>query len=338
MAMPLISRVLVDIIQYSAEMFCCYSVEGIVGTSSGVFLTMSKRPAVTIGVPVYNSERFLRKTLRSLLSQDFVDFELIISDNGSTDTSQQICEEFAQEDHRVKYIRHSTNQGAGWNFRYLLEAAHGDYFMWAGSHDMWEPTFVSACQAALSQDPEIAVVYTKTQLIDEEEKPLSIMEDKVQTHGLSRPKRVRIVVSNLRTGNMFYGLFRTEILRKCRLTMAGFGPDLVILMAVNILGSAVLLPEPLFLRREICRMQDENDLVAQLYRVNPNAIINQKPIRPYLQMGWQYIRSVLHAPIPALEKPYVLLNVIVYYWKRWHRYAKEDLFHPTSLDKTSSIN
>lgn len=301
-------------------------------------LAMADKPTITIGVPVYNGERFLRKTLQSLLAQEFADFELIISDNGSTDTTQLICEKFARNDYRIKYIRHAVNQGAGWNFKYLLEVAHGNYFMWAGSHDLWKPTFISRCLAAFGQDQDIAVVYTKAQLIDGEDTPLSIMEDTVQTYGLSRAKRARIIVSNLKTGNMIYGLFRTDILRKCRLTMTGYGPDLVILMEVNLLGSAVLLPEVLFVRREYHRSQDQNTPVAQLYRVNPEAIIGRKTMRPCLQMGWQYLRSVFHAPIPVLEKPYILLNVLFYYWKRWGQYVKKELFHPISVAKTATFN
>jgi glycosyltransferase involved in cell wall biosynthesis len=88
---------------------------------------MSK-PKLSIGLPVYNGERYLRQTLDSLLGQEFQDLELIISDNGSSDGTAAICEAYAKADKRVRYYRSNTNQGATWNYRRVLELAEGTYF------------------------------------------------------------------------------------------------------------------------------------------------------------------------------------------------------------------
>jgi len=95
-------------------------------------------PALTIGLPVYNGARHLKQALESLLAQTHSDFELIVSDNASTDGTWEILGEFAQHDPRISLHRHSTNIGPVANFRRVLDLASGKYFMWAGADDEWD--------------------------------------------------------------------------------------------------------------------------------------------------------------------------------------------------------
>ena len=71
---------------------------------------------MTIGIPVYNGEKFLAEKISSIINQDFSDFELIISDNGSTDHTKQICTKFASNDKRIRFFSHTKNMGPNWNF------------------------------------------------------------------------------------------------------------------------------------------------------------------------------------------------------------------------------
>src|SRR5205823_3548731 len=115
-------------------------------------ILMTSPPLLSIGLFVYNGERFLQETLDSLLSQTFRDFELIISDNGSTDGTQVICERHAAADPRIRYYRSGTNMGAGWNIRRVFSLATGKYFKWAACDDLYESTFLSTCIEALEHD------------------------------------------------------------------------------------------------------------------------------------------------------------------------------------------
>ena len=107
-------------------------------------------PKVTIGIPVFNGEKFLRGCLDCFLAQTYTNFELIISDDASTDSTSKICNEYAEQDPRIKYIRHTKNLGmeseAGFtplpNFNFVLNQASSPYFMWAGVDDKWEPEFI----------------------------------------------------------------------------------------------------------------------------------------------------------------------------------------------------
>ena len=100
------------------------------------------KPKIIIGMPVYNSSKFLHNSITSLLNQSYKNFILIISDNGSTDDTKLICEEFANKDKRIRYIHHKINRGYVWNFDFLLNQADTEYFMWAGSDDTWHPDFI----------------------------------------------------------------------------------------------------------------------------------------------------------------------------------------------------
>jgi glycosyltransferase involved in cell wall biosynthesis len=103
---------------------------------------MSNVPQVSIGLPVYNGEPFIREALDSLLAQTFANFELIISDNASTDRTEEICREYAGRDARIRYIRQMENIGASANFQFLLGEANGKYFMWAAADDIRSVSFL----------------------------------------------------------------------------------------------------------------------------------------------------------------------------------------------------
>jgi glycosyltransferase involved in cell wall biosynthesis len=94
-------------------------------------------PKVSIGMPVYNGAPFIREALESLINQTYTNFELIISDNASTDQTGIICQEYAGRDSRIRYVLQNENLGAISNFQFVLDEAAGKYFMWAAADDCW---------------------------------------------------------------------------------------------------------------------------------------------------------------------------------------------------------
>lgn len=113
-------------------------------------------PTVSIGMPVYNGAKYIREALDSLLVQTFTDLELIISDNASTDDTQAICEEYAQRDPRISYVRQSENKGALANFQFVLDQASGEFFMWAAADDRWDEHWIEAIYARISGEKCVA--------------------------------------------------------------------------------------------------------------------------------------------------------------------------------------
>jgi len=117
-------------------------------------------PSVSIGMPVYNGAKYIREALDSLLAQTFVDFELIISDNASTDSTPDICREYAGLDARIRYVRQDENRGPLANFQFVFSEARGKYFMWAAHDDRWASTFLKRTVAVLERDAECGLVFS----------------------------------------------------------------------------------------------------------------------------------------------------------------------------------
>ena len=111
-------------------------------------------PRVTIGMPVYNGERLIRKAIEALLNQTFRDFILVISDNASTDATGEICIEYAKLDARIRYIRQPQNRGAAFNFRFVFNHARTEYFMWAACDDLRSEDFLETNLEFLETHPD----------------------------------------------------------------------------------------------------------------------------------------------------------------------------------------
>ena len=127
------------------------------------------KPQLTIGLPVYNGQNYVRQAIESILVQTYRDFELIISDNASTDKTPEICREYLK-DPRVRYYRSKRNNGGAWNWNRVFELSSGVYFKWAAHDDTMSPEFVERCIRELEKDPTIILCHSKDAIIDENSK------------------------------------------------------------------------------------------------------------------------------------------------------------------------
>jgi len=145
----------------------------------------SPPPSISIGLPVYNGARFLPQALESLLGQSFSDIELIVSDNASSDSTQDICTEYAMHDARIRYVRQNVNIGAMRNWNFVAKQARGKYFKWSSASDYCAPDMLARCFAAMEAESDIVLCYGQTCLVDQETGELTeytgnieIMEDR----------------------------------------------------------------------------------------------------------------------------------------------------------------
>lgn len=168
-------------------------------------------PRLSIGLVVYNGERYLDAAIESLLGQTFADFELVISDNGSTDGTPAIAEAAARRDGRIRSIRHERNRGLAWNLNYVVREAVGEYFMWAGHDDLHAPTFVERCVAALDADPDVVYAYGDTFLIDGDGSVFGREINRFE-HGRQSPNWRFWEQLVVRGGQNFYGIIRSSVL------------------------------------------------------------------------------------------------------------------------------
>ncbi|VBB05179.1 nucleotide-diphospho-sugar transferases [Lucifera butyrica] len=215
----------------------------------------NKIPVVSIGLPVYNGERYLRQAVESLLAQDYGDFELIIADNASTDSTFTICREYAVCDKRVRLYQNGRNLGSAQNFNKVFNMSAGKYFMWAACDDLWEPSCLGKCVTRLEANPAAIMCTCDTQHMDQSGNKLGL-QIVAETAGMDAVQRVHRLMTYL-GGFILYGVIRSDILRKTSLVQPKFGPDIILLMELTLLGEVVKVPEILFFYRFVVKPLDQ---------------------------------------------------------------------------------
>ena len=183
-------------------------------TQSAVEATPADAPAVpqvSIGMPVYNGEPFIREALDSLLAQTFTDFELIISDNASTDGTEAICRGYAAKDKRIRYVRQAENRGALANFQFVLDEAVGVYFMWAAADDRRTADFLEINVSILQSNPALSACTSPNCYSGEENDKSKYVDFSLVGH---YSKRCLAFLSTAWTSHgIFYSLMRTKFIK-----------------------------------------------------------------------------------------------------------------------------
>ncbi len=210
---------------------------------------MRRTPRVSIGLPVYNGANYLAKAIESVLCQSFDDFELIISDNASTDETANICRRYAAKDTRVRYMRQPDNFGAAPNFNAAFVAASGEYFRWHAHDDLLEPKYLERCVEALDRHADAVFSHSRTMLIDSSGAPIRVLPD--QLPGASSARVSDRFRANLGTHNAvdYFGLFRRKIFEDSLPLRSYPGSDKLLLAELALRGRFVFVDEPLFLNR-----------------------------------------------------------------------------------------
>jgi glycosyltransferase involved in cell wall biosynthesis len=184
-------------------------------------LNTLKHPIVSIGLPVYNGEDFLKYALDSLLSQTFRDFELIISDNASTDNTPKICQEYVLRDKRIRYIRQNNNMGALWNFNFVLKQSNKEYFIWVSSDDKLHPEFLEKNIDILEKNKNVVcsigdVIYSDVvnyEFKSNNETKKTFRQRYVKSTYGTYESKVRTYLKFFQA-SMMYGLYRRDKLQK----------------------------------------------------------------------------------------------------------------------------
>jgi glycosyltransferase involved in cell wall biosynthesis len=208
-------------------------------------------PTISVGMPVYNGMPYLPQAIESVLAQSFGDFELIISDNCSTDGTQAVCEAFAKQDARIVYIRNTSNIGAARNYNQLFERARGRYFRWFNSDDLASPVLHERCLALLESRPDVVLAYGKTDIIDSAGRLIERYEDRLDLQQASVSERFLQFQRVVGQTNAIYGLMRREALANTQLMGSGAYPaaDTYLMGELVLQGKFAEIPEPLFSRR-----------------------------------------------------------------------------------------
>jgi glycosyltransferase involved in cell wall biosynthesis len=278
-------------------------------------------PRVTVGVPVFNGESFLAETLDSLLNQTFADFEIVISDNASTDRTEQICQDYAARDPRVRYYCSDTNRGAAWNHNRVFELAKGDFFKWNSADDLCAPEFLAQCVAVLDQEPSAVMACSNVLEVDElgeALKPGLIPSEVASTSAVERFRR------NIQPDHPcfhVYGLIRSRVLRETGPLGLYTGSDRVLLAHLSLLGCCVLIPDTLLFNRDhrarFTRSFGEKSRQGTVW-FDSNAARGK--LFPYWREFRGYLEAISRCPLGWRER-------LRCYWAMlgWLRYHKRPL-------------
>jgi glycosyltransferase involved in cell wall biosynthesis len=237
---------------------------------------------VTIGLPVYNGGNFLAVAIDSILAQSYADFDLVISDNASTDDTEEICRGYARRDRRIRYVRQPTNVGAANNHNLLVKMTDSEYFKWAAHDDVLAPGFLAACVDVLDGDTAVVLASPASALIDEAGMPLHFSEERggmIDSSGVCWPVmpekneglmasdptvRFEAVMLNMFMCVEIFGLTRRSALLRTSLQGPFGGADKVVLAEMSLLGRFWLGDETLFFRR--CHRQQFSAASSGAYR------------------------------------------------------------------------
>lgn len=212
-------------------------------------LTSEFTPLVTVGLPVYNCEAFVGRSIRSILEQSYRNLELVISDNASTDGTAAICSRWAADDHRVRFVQNPRNLGAAANFNRVLDLASGPYFKWACGDDWCAPELVEKCLAVLRQRTDVVVCYPRVHVIDDDNQTQWIYADELDLQSDDPRQRLFQATSHARLLHVLHGVMRADVIKRIGRMKPFYSSDLAVMTELSIWGKFVEVPEPLLYRR-----------------------------------------------------------------------------------------
>lgn len=275
---------------------------------------------VSVGMPVYNGERWLPDAIESILGQTCTDLELIISDNASTDATEQICRDYAARDNRVHYYRNERNLGVSPNFNAVFLHARAPYFKWAAASDHCAPTFLQRCIEELEQHPEMVMCFPRAQLFvdipgdgKDYQESLSVVDDAPGDRFINSIERMGL-------NNAMCGVIRSDVLRKTLLYESYLSADVIMMAELSLYGKFLQIPDVLFYRRmrpETATTLQSKEQIMRYYDPEKTS-----PRFHAWRYHWARIRVILRTPLPWREK-FNLLNYAIRHF-RWARAALAD--------------
>ena len=277
-------------------------------------------PKVSIAVPAYNCERYIAQSLESLLAQTFGDFELVISDNASTDGTEAICRRFERQDVRVRYVRRTQNIGGPGNFRHVFSLCSGQYHKWSTADDYWHPSFLQEAVDVLDRETEVVLCYPKTRKVDPEGATISDYEDSLHLMDALPVVRFRRLYESIGLCNAHLGLIRRNAMLTTRLIAGHKVSDVDFLGEMALRGKFWLLPEIRFFRRfhpessSWARGDTEHQLryYAPLNKVDPG-------MHAWRRLAFQYA-MVWRSPLGVADRLALTAEV-----GRWARRGRHQL-------------
>jgi len=268
-------------------------------------IPMSTAPRLSIGLPVYNGGRYLAKALDALLGQSYEDFELIISDNASTDDTPEICRHYERLDARIRYCRQPRNIGSSPNHNFVVEAARGELFKWASYDDLYARELLERCVEALDEHPEVVLAHSWTAAIDSSDAVFAASVYPLATGAATAPERFRSILFGS-GGDDIYAVMRTSTLRRVLPQDSYHHAENPIVAALSLHGPFHQVPDWLYFRRDHPQQAERacTTMRARCVNMDPRRAdpLRHPVARLYAEYLWGYVTAIRHAPLTPAER------------------------------------
>lgn len=266
---------------------------------------MQATPRLTVGLPVYNGQNYLAESLEALLGQTYEDFELIISDNASTDGTAAICRRYEKQDSRVRYFRQLRNLGLSANHNFLVAQAAGELFKWASHDDLYARDLLERCVAALDEYPEVVLAHSWTAFIDGSANVTKAVKYPLATASPQAPVRFRSLLFDS-GGDDDGGVIRTRVLRMVGEKDSYHHADRTIITELALYGPFYQVPDWLYFRRDHPERAERAcpTVRARCANMDPRRADRWRHpvIRLYGEYLWAYVAAVRRAPLSAADR------------------------------------
>jgi glycosyltransferase involved in cell wall biosynthesis len=262
-------------------------------------------PRLSIGLPVYNGERYLAESIEALLGQTYEDFELIIADNASTDGTASICRRYQKEDSRIRYLRHPRNIGCAPNHNCLVDHARGELFKWASDDDLYARDLLKRCVDALDENPAVVLAHCWTAIIDATGNVTKASRYEHATNSASAARRFRSLLFGC-GGDDDGGVIRTAMLRRTALNGSYYRADRTLMPELALYGQFHHVPDWLYFRRDHPERAARAFSSTQAWCANldprrADRLRNPVP-RLYAEYVWGFVSAIWRSPLPAAQR------------------------------------
>jgi len=221
---------------------------------------MENKHLVTIGIPVFNEENHIAETIESALNQSYKNIRILISDNCSTDKSNEIIKKYADANSNISYVRQNELITAYSNFKHLLDNAQSDYFFWLGGHDKIAKGYVEDAMEKFSKDKELVCVFAKASVLLLNGEIQTNVHDDLETSGMNITYRLEKITQKVYYGSAVYSVYKTNILRKSFYNING--GDLLIMFIASYFGTFTSSSDTSYYFRQV-RIENPNETQAR---------------------------------------------------------------------------
>jgi glycosyltransferase involved in cell wall biosynthesis len=266
---------------------------------------MDAIPSLSVGLPVYNGENYLAESLDALLGQTYENFELIISDNASTDGTADICRQYEKQDSRIRYIRQPHNIGCAPNHNFLIREARGELFKWASHDDLYARDLLERCVQALDEYPRVVLAHSWTAMIDGSGTVTSAAEYPLATASPRAPERFRSMLFDS-GGDDDGGVIRTEVLRQTTPHDSYHHADRTIVAELALRGPFYHVPGWLYFRRDHPERAERAcpTVRTRCANLDPRRAdrLRNPVIRLYAEYIWGYAAAIRRVPLSPSDR------------------------------------